>query len=39
VANPSSTPQPRLFVPALLTEPDVASIAGYQDDAIVAVAV
>ena len=38
-ANASPTPQPRLFVPALLTNPDVAFIAGYQDQAIVAGAI
>jgi hypothetical protein len=38
-ANASPVPRPRLFVPALLTNPDVAFIAGYQDQAIVAGAI
>ncbi len=38
-ANRSSAPQTRLFVPALLAEPDVVFIAGYQAEVIVAGAI
>ncbi len=37
--NKSLTPQPRLFVPALLTDQNLAFIAAYQDEAIVAGAI
>ena len=39
LANTSSTPQPRLFLPALLVVQDVAFLAAYQDEAIVAGAI
>lgn len=35
----SATPQPRLFLPALLADPDVAFIAAYQGSAIIAGAI
>jgi hypothetical protein len=38
-ANTSPTPQPRLFLPALLADRDIAFLAAYQDDAIVAGAI
>ena len=38
-AKTSSTPQPRLFVPALLADQNVAFIAAYQGEAIVAGAI
>jgi hypothetical protein len=38
-ANMALTPQPRLFVPALLANQNLAFIAAYQDEAIVAGAI
>jgi len=38
-ANMSSTKPPRLFVPALLSDQDLAFLAAYQDEAIVAGAI
>ena len=38
-ANTSATPQPRLFLPALLAVRDSAFLAAYQDEAIVAGAI
>ena len=35
----SATPEPRLFLPALLADPDVAFIAAYQGSAIIAGAI
>jgi hypothetical protein len=37
--NISASPQPRLFMPALLADQDVGFIAAYQDEKIVAVAI
>lgn len=35
----SATPEPRLFLPALLADPDIAFIAAYQGNAIIAGAI
>ncbi len=39
LANNFSTPRPRLFLPALLTNPDIFFIAAYQDQSLVAGAI
>jgi hypothetical protein len=38
-ANTSATPQPRLFLPTLLADRDIAFLAAYQDEAIIAGAI
>ena len=39
LANNSSTPQPRLFLPTLLVNPDITFIAAHQNESIVAGAI
>ena len=39
LANNSSAPQPRLFLPALLAKPGIVFIAAYQDQSLVAGAI